>query len=315
MLLHRTSGRWQLGLSLSLVTAILWGTIPNILSIALQNVDTYTLTWFRFLSSFLLSGVYISLRHGRTGFKQPRLNRTGWLLLVVAILGVGLDYPLYLWGMAKTSPANAEVMIQLAPLLLGLGAIVIFKERYSLQQWLGVGILSAGFVLFFREQLRLLLVASGQYLTGSALVMLAAVCWVAYALAQKQLLRDLSSELIMLIIYGSCALLYLPVAQPASLLNLDRLTLGVLLLSGLSTLISYGAFAESLAHWEASKISAVQSLTPIVTIATSWVIAAALPGILAPASLTSLGFLGALLVMGGSILIALGQRLKPAGVA
>ncbi len=119
----------------------------------------------------------------------------------------------------------------------------------------------------------------------------------------------------MLIIYGSCALLYLPVAQPASLLNLDRLTLGVLLLSGLSTLISYGAFAESLAHWEASKISAVQSLTPIVTIATSWVIAAALPGILAPASLTSLGFLGALLVMGGSILIALGQRLKPAGVA
>lgn len=315
MLLHHNSGRWQLGLGLSLITALLWGTMPNVLSMALQVIDTYTLTWFRFLSSFLLLGLYLLVRQmtvwqpkfSKGLISVQQLKRSSWLLLIIAVLGVGIDYPLYLLGMAYTSPANAEVMIQLAPVLMGLGAIVIFKERYTGKQWIGVGVLTAGFLLFFHEQLRSLVTASTSYLFGSCLVMLAAIAWAAYALAQKQLLRHLPSEIIMLIIYGTCALLYTPVAHPAQLLGLSPLYTGILLLCGLSTLISYGAFAESLEHWEASKISAVQSLTPIVTIATSWLLAALLPTVMTPAQLSLLAIFGAILVITGSMLIALGH--------
>ncbi len=315
MLLHQTSGRWQLGLVLSLVTALLWGTMPNVLALALQTVDPLTLTWFRFLSSFLLLGLYRLARATQTGTPAVPslkswhgLRRSGWLLLLIAILGIGLDYPLYLLGMNYTSPANAEVMIQLAPVLMGLGGIVIFRERYSRSQWGGVAILFAGFALFFDQQLHSLTTASSQYLAGSGLVLLAAVCWAAYALSQKQLLRHLPSDLIMLMIYGTCALFYLPLAQPQKLLGLDLLTSLILLSCGLSTLISYGAFAESLAHWDASKISAVQSLTPVITIATSWLISALWPTVMAPAQLGLTALMGAGLVIAGSIAIALGQR-------
>ncbi|MFM7425816.1 MAG: DMT family transporter [Elainella sp.] len=327
MLLHQTSGRWRLGLSLSLVTSLLWGIMPNVLAIALQTVDPITLTWFRFLSSFLLLGLYRLARMTQVRTAAPlksaplksaplelkpwrRLHRFDWLLLLIAILGVGLDYPLYLLGMHQTSPANAEVMIQLAPVLMGLGGIVIFRERYSPSQWVGVAVLFAGFALFFDQQLRSFTNASAQYLWGSGLVLLAAVCWAAYALAQKQLLRHLPSDLIMLTIYGYCALLYLPLAQPQQFLGQDGITTAILLSCGLSTLISYGAFAESLAHWDASKISAIQSLTPVITIATSWMISTCWPTVMAPAHLGLTALVGAGLVIAGSMAIALGQKLR-----
>jgi drug/metabolite transporter (DMT)-like permease len=315
MLLHHTSGRWQLGLALSLVTASIWGTLPNVLALALQIVDTYTLTWFRFATSFVLLGIYLIVRHSLQPVAkqpQPKLTRLHLrsisLLLLIAVLGVGLDYPLYLLGMTYTSPANAEIVIQLAPVSMGLGAIVIFKERYTLGQWAGVGVLTTGFGLFFHEQLRSLFTGTSTYLFGSGLVGLAAICWAAYALVQKQLLRYLASETVMLIIYGSCALLYFPVADLAQFANLNLFQSGTLLLCGLSTLISYGAFAEALEHWEASKISAVQSLTPIITIVTSWLLAAALPQLITPAQLSLVALSGAMLVIAGSMVIVLSQR-------
>ena len=39
----------------------------------------------------------------------------------------------------------------------------------------------------------------------------------------------------------------------------------VLLACCLNTLVAYGAFAEALAHWEASRVSATLSITPLVT--------------------------------------------------
>jgi len=47
--MHEISGRWRLGLFLSLTTAILWGVLPIALKGLLQYMDVNTITWFRFL--------------------------------------------------------------------------------------------------------------------------------------------------------------------------------------------------------------------------------------------------------------------------
>lgn len=59
MILHRSSGRWQLGLVLSLLTTFLWGIVPIALAIVIQALDVYTITWFRFLLSFALLACYL----------------------------------------------------------------------------------------------------------------------------------------------------------------------------------------------------------------------------------------------------------------
>jgi len=305
MPLHSSSGRWRLGLALSLLTIFLWGILPIALTVVLQALDVYTVTWFRFLVAFGLLAIYLAARQQLPQLGQLRSPSLG--LLAIATIFLGLNYLLFLQGLAQTSPSNAQVLIQLAPVMFGLGAIAVFKERYTLRQWAGMSVLSLGFALFFHEQLRTLITVPSKYLLGSSLLVLAAAAWAVYALAQKQLLQRLPSSSIMLMIYGGCALIFTPVAAPQSILTLSPLHLGMLLFCGLNTLVAYGAFAEALDHWEASRVSAVLAATPIFTLLSLWGVSSIMPNLIAPEPLTLLGILGAILVVSGSIAIALGR--------
>jgi drug/metabolite transporter (DMT)-like permease len=82
----------------------------------------------------------------------------------------------------------------------------------------------------------------------------------------------------------------------------------MLIFCGLNTLVAYGAFAESLEHWEASKISAVLALAPIITLLAVDVVALLFPNLISPEYITGLGVLGAVLVVAGSMAIALGKN-------
>lgn len=305
MPLHHTSGRWRLGLGLSLLTVFLWGILPIALAVTLQALDVLTVSWFRFLVAFGLLAVYLAVRQ-----ELPEVQKLGSTALGLAIATVflGLNYLFFLQGLAQTSPANAEVLIQLAPVLLGLGAIAIFKERYSLRQWVGMGVLTLGFALFFHEQLQALISAPNKYLVGSGLLVLGAVAWAVYALAQKQLLQTLPSSSIMLVVYGGCTLLFSPFAAPQRILTLSPLHWGMLLFCGLNTLVAYGAFGEALEHWEASRVSAVLALAPIVTLASVWAVSSFMPTLIAPERITVLALLGAVLVVSGCMAIALGKK-------
>ncbi len=306
MPLHQTSGKWRLGLALSLVTVFLWGILPIALKVTVQALDVYTLTWFRFLLSFSLLASYLAAKQ-----QLPVLSKWRSLplkLLAVAIIFLSANYVMFVQGLAMTSASNAEVVIQFAPVLMGLGAIVVFKERYTWQQWVGLGVLALGFVLFFNQQLKLLITASHQYLLGSALVVGGAITWAVYSLAQKQLLQKLSSVQIMLLLYGGCGALFTPLASPTALLKLTSLQWGMLIFCGLNTLVAYGAFAEALEHWEASKISAVLALAPIITLIAVDVVALLFPNLITPEYITELGVLGAVLVVAGSMAIALGKK-------
>ncbi len=306
MPLHQSSGRWRLGLALSLLTVLLWGVLPIALKIMLQVLDVYTLTWFRFAIAFGLLAIYLALRRKLPTLQQLRSTSLG--LLTIATIFLAVNYLLFLQGLALTSANNAEVLIQLAPVLFGLGAIAIFKERYTLRQWAGMAVLVLGFVLFFNEQLRTLITGASNYLIGSSLIIIAAAAWAVYALAQKQLLQQLSSANVMLIIFGGCALMFSPVAAPQKIFTISPLHLATLLFCGLNTLVAYGAFAEALENWEASRVSAVISLAPLCTLVAVEVVSSVMPNLIAPEPLTILGIVGAILVVTGCMAIALGRR-------
>ena len=306
MSIHATSGRWRLGLGLALLTAFLWGILPLALAIILQGLDVYTVTWYRFFIAFVLLGGYLTIRKQLPNPETIRL--IPWGLLGIAAIFLAGNYILFVQGLALTSPTNAEVLIQTSPVLMGLGALVIFKEHYTSLQWLGLGVLTLGFSLFFNEQLKVLVTASNQYLWGSFLLGVGAICWAIYALAQKQLLQSLSSSQVMAFIYGSCTILYLPVATPTAVFSLTPFQVLILLFCGLNTLIAYGCFAESLEHWEASRVSAVLALAPIITLISVDSIAVLFPHLIEPENLTILAVIGAIIVVAGSMMIALGKK-------
>lgn len=307
MSLHASSGRWRLGLMLALVTAACWATLPVALKITLEQVDAITLTWFRFLVAAVVVGAWLAWRGGGAAPFRT-LSRRHWAMLGVAGLMLLGNYVFYLLGVQRTTPANAQLLIQLAPLLMALGGIVVFRERFAAGQWFGLGLIVGGLLLFFGEQQG----RRGEgYALGAALVVLAAVVWAIYALLQKQLLMRLSSPAILCAIYALSALVLLPFATPSRLLQLDALHAALLGYCALNTLVAYGAFAEALAHWEASRVSAILATTPILCVGAVAAVHAIWPALIAPERLGVLGWTGAALVLAGSAGASLLAKRKP----
>jgi drug/metabolite transporter (DMT)-like permease len=304
--MHTTTGRWKLGLALALVTTVCWGVLPVALKIALEDIDAYTITWYRFgVSAFVLLVIL-----GATG-NLPAVRSLGpraWLVLLIGLLGLVGNYVLYLVGLDHASPTLTQTVIQLAPMFFLFGGIILFKEKFSRVQWIGFAVLVLGLLLFFNRRLPELTDLSGGTGLGTALIVLAAVTWATYGLAQKALLRRLSPQQILLLIYLGAIVVLLPASSLGAVRHAGRLELWLLAFSCLNTLIAYGAFAEALRHWDASRIGAVLATAPLLTLATMWFTGHFFPQLIAPESLNAVSVLGSLLVVGGSALSALASR-------
>jgi drug/metabolite transporter (DMT)-like permease len=206
------------------------------------------------------------------------------------------------------------VLIQLAPVLFAMGGLWVFGERFTLLQWLGFAMLIAGLGTFVRDQSGLAGAALGEYRLGTLLMLLAAVTWAIYGLAQKQLLRWLPSQGVMLCIYAGCVALFLPLSTPRQLFGMGRAELWMLLFCSLNTVAAYGTFAEALVRWEASRVAAVLALTPVMTIASTAAAHALWPSFVQPSRMSGVGVAGVGLVVVGALATALGQRRAPATV-
>lgn len=304
--LHQVSGRRTLGAALTLTTVALWSILPLGLRIALGGLDASTLTWYRFLCAALVLGAILAFQG--TLPRVRRFDRRDWTLLAVAIVFLCANYLLYVLGLERTNAGTAQVVIQLAPLLLAVGGVFVYGERLGAPQWLGFATMTLGFVLFSYEQVSHLVGQLDRYYTGLACIVVAAIAWAIYGLAQKQLLDRMRSPQVLLCLYVGGALLFAPLAEPLRIQRLTATEVGALVFCIANMLVAYGTFAEALAHLEASRVSALLAIVPLTTLAAIRVARAVVPSLVAPEPLTPLAVLGAGLVVAGSLAAALGRR-------
>ena len=303
--MHTLSGRWKLGLGLAVVTAASWGVLPVALTIVLQVVEPYTITWFRFLTAALGLGLILAAMG-----KLPQLGAIdgrGWLALLLALAGLFGNFVLYLVALTYASPTVNQVVTQLSPILLMLGGIAVFHERFSARQWLGFALLLVGLLLFFNERLPLLANLGSGLGHGVALLVVASAVWAIYGLAQKFLLRRMQAQQVLVLLYAGSTLALAPFAHPDHILRVNALQGWLLAFACANTVVAYGAFAEALRHWEASRVGATLTLTPLFTMATMWIVERTAPQLVRPEQLNALSVVGAAIVVGGSMLCALGN--------
>lgn len=306
MALHTTSGRWQLGMSLAMATALFWATLPISLKIALESLDAWTITWVRFVTAALVLLAWLTWKRSLGVFAT--LSGRTWSMMSLAALMLTGNFVGYLFGVQYTTPGNAQLLIQAAPLMMALGGILVFRERFGRAQWAGLALVAMGLVSFLADQTRQTIGIAANYSLGALIVFAAAVVWAVYALLQKQLLNHLGSQHLLLFIYTAAALLLTPLAQPLRLLELDAQHAWALLYCCLNTLGAYGAFAEALAHWEASRVGVILALTPLLCVAAVAATHHVRPDLIAVEHIATWGWVGAALVICGSALVSLAGK-------
>lgn len=283
----------------------MWGTLPIALKIILPRLDPVTLTWYRFsLAAVVLNGFLLIRRNWPA---RPRARQI-WGLWVAACLGLAGNHTLYVTGLDFLEPTAATVIIQLGPVFLLLGGLLVFRERFSIIQWAGFGILITGMLIFFNHEIRSFSQLENGFIIGVILIVLASVSWVIYALAQKQLLIHYSPQQVVAVIYLSGTMLLLAGAHPLRICQLDGIRFAMVIFCGVNTIIAYGCFSEALQNWAASRVGAVLSIIPVLTLVLMQVAHLVIPDLVAAESFTIAKTIGAGIVVAGSMLCALGKR-------
>ncbi|MGA1197708.1 MAG: DMT family transporter, partial [Candidatus Latescibacterota bacterium] len=193
---------------------------------------------------------------------------------------------------------------QLAPMFVLLGGMLIFGEKFNSRQWWGLLVLIIGMLLFFN--LRYADLLQSVYGGGILMVVLAAIFWASYIMAQKQMQSTLPPEVVLFVIYVSSVFILSPMSQPLALLSLTYGQMGLVVLSAALTVVSYVSFGIAMNHLEASRTGIVVALTPLITMGNAYFAATFLTDLILPEPLNGLSIMGAVLVVFGSALGTLG---------
>ena len=213
--------------------------------------------------------------------------------LGLAVLGgvfFGLDLALWNTALLITSAAQATLLANNAPLWVGLGAMLFFRERLPGLYWLGLALGLAGMALVARPA-----GASGLSLdTGSLLAIASSVMYAGYLLTTQRVRRSTNTLTFMTVSVVSSTLLLLALnvllGQPLTGYPLQS-WLALLGLGLVSQLGGWLAINYALGVLPATRVSVTLLGQVVVTTLLAVPLFGEIP--------TAMQFVGALMIMGG----------------
>lgn len=285
------------GLTYAAITALLWGFLPILMKVALAEFSGGSIVWFRF--TFAFGVLFLILKFQKKHPESIVLSPPGFGILAGIFLAANYYY--FLKGVETSSPSNAGILIQVAPVLLVILGVVLFKERFKWNQGIGLAIAIAGFVLFYRDQSRQW--GSGVYTETSIYMGAAAVLWTGYMVFQKKLAAAHKAQHLNLLVYGTAALVLIPAVTWADFNNPHFSSWVLMIFLGVNTLLAYGCLAEAVNYIPLWLISVVITLNPFITLTVMHLLPMVAPGWVAPENIGLWGWIGAGIAIFGVVMV------------
>jgi drug/metabolite transporter (DMT)-like permease len=174
-------GRFAPGAAAVLATAVLWGVQFPVAKDAFAAVDAYHVTAIRYaLGTVLLIPLFIA-QEGRTA-----LDYRGrfWPATVFGLIGMCASPMLVFRGIALSRPEHAAVIVALQPSMAALADWVLRGRRPANFTLACVAVAFLGVVAVVTKGRPSTMFGQGE-LTGDFLILLGAMCWVAYTMSAE----------------------------------------------------------------------------------------------------------------------------------
>ena len=292
------------GIIFASIAALMWGMLAIALKVALNYLPAQTLAWFRFTVAFLILGIFYVIFQK----KSLKILVKPPLLAIVAALFLGLNYFGFIYGLSFTSPGNAQIFIQIGPLLLAIIGIFLFKEKIGIRKISGFIVVSLGFGLFYSQQIRGVIGNLPGYNIGVIWIIIGGISWAIFASLQKILVKNYKAGQLNLIIFGTNAILFLPLVDFSHFAILSPGQWILVISLGLNTLIAYGSLALALKYIDANKISVIVTLNPILTFGAMILLESLAVSWIQAEEFSTLALLGAFVVTTGAILVIYSRK-------
>ncbi|MEK9199644.1 DMT family transporter [Ureibacillus sp. FSL E2-3493] len=279
-------------LMLGLLTVLIWGSTFAANSFSLRGgYSAGHLILFRFIIASIIFGIIAFIP--KLKFRLPE-KRDIWKIALLGWVGISGYHICATFGQLTISAGTAGMLIGSGPIFTTIFAILILKERLSKVGWVG---LAFGFI-----GISLIALGSGDTTFGIApgvfLTILAAIATSIFFVYQKPLFKKYSA--IELTAYFTWAgtipfLIFAPglfeTIQSASIeVNMTALYIGIF-----PTAVAYLTWAIALSQANASSISSVLYLEPVIAIIVAWIWLNELPA--------SLSIIGGLIAISSVLIV------------
>jgi RarD protein len=285
------------GLTFAGVTALLWGFLPIFMKIALHEFSGGSIVWFRF--TFAFGVLFLILKFQKQRPEAIIMSPPGFGVLAGILLAGNYFY--FLKGVETGTPSNAGILIQVAPVMLVILGVALFKERFHWKQGVGLAIAVVGYVLFYKDQNQQW--GSEAYTEISVYMVAAAVLWVGYMVFQKKLSVVHKAQHLNLRVYGTAALALIPVVTWSEFSNPHFGSWVLMIFLGVNTLLAYGCLAEAVNYIPLWMISVVITLNPFITLMAMKLLSVAAPGWVEPEVIGLWGYIGASIAISGVVMV------------
>jgi drug/metabolite transporter (DMT)-like permease len=282
-----------------MTTSFLWGFLAVFLKFSLSFSDVITTVFVRFSLAFIILFIIFAIKKREdilVFIKPPPLA-----LLASGCLAA--NYWAYFKGLEYTTPGNAQIMIQFAPLLFALSGFLIFKESIVRIQKIGLVTTLVGMSFFYQNQLQNLLTSSEQYHKGNLFMLIAVLSWTVWAILQKILVKNHSPQKLNLLTYGLSTVFFAFSTEWGTFTRLSPLELGVFIFLGFNTVVAYGALSESMKYIPANQASFIIILNPLITLIVVHILHGQGYAWVGHPSISTTGYLGVFFILTGVTLV------------
>lgn len=192
-----------------------------------------------------------------------RVVRSAFWLALLAGVSYGVDTGLWSTGITLTGVANPTLLANTAPVWVGLGAMLLFRERLGTGFWAGLALAMAGAALILGLD-RWQSVLAG---TGSLYGLLAGIFYAGFFLAGQKARENMDAISFIWIAFASsaCILGVSTAALQQPILGYGLSTYLIFLALGVVHVAAWLAVTYSLGRLPASTVAPIMLVQPVIT--------------------------------------------------
>jgi len=243
------------------LTAFLFGTMEVALKIAGSEMDSFQLTFLR----FMIGGIFLipfAVKENKKNMIRLDFKDFIWVLLL-GVLCIPLSMLFFQLGIMKSNASTAAVLMSVSPLFTTVFAYIILKEKLNKPKVAGLLAGLTGIVFMIRPWD----MQTGNTIAGAVLMILAAAVFGLYSVIGKMKIEKIGiiTQTCLSFIAGSLVLLVIMIFMGRPILTgiLDNLMM-VLYISVFVTGFGYYFYFMAIKNSDASTASMVFFIKPAI---------------------------------------------------
>jgi drug/metabolite transporter (DMT)-like permease len=259
--------------ALLFLMSVIWGTNYVIVKRAFAEIDPQAFNAIRMIVAstvFVAAMVavrrlpadrYVAGSFASVLYTPSRMARRDVIgLVALGVIGQCVYQYWFVGGLARTSVANAALMLAAAPVLIALITAARGEERVTVTHWVGALLSLAGIYVVVGPGVRV----GGATWVGDLMMFGAVCCWAIYTLGSRPLMTRHSPVAVTGVSMAIGTALYVPAVLPRlRLVAWDRVALGTWFALCLSYTIWYAAVRQI----GSARTSVYSNLVPVVAMA------------------------------------------------